>query len=209
MAKDTKENKKNIAISTDSKLLWWAVALVVLLIIIAISFTYAYFSRNVTQTGDDSSTNMQTGVLAVDFVTGEYIANTNAMLIYDDEAYQKADKSIFSVERSELNTVERVYYTLDLVDISITDNLKSKYLKWRLYETQEITETTEALSEGDFLDIVDNKIALYSTKIPLAKNAKHNFTLLIWLSNDDETNQNDLLQGTISAKIQVTAVNEA
>lgn len=208
MAKDTIVNKKENAISTDNKLLWWAVALVVLLIIIAISFTYAYFSKNVTQTGEDPSTNMETGLLDVDFLTSEYIANTNAMLIYDNEAYKEADKSIFSVARSELNTVERVYYTLELVDISITENLKSKYLKWRLYETTDITETTEALSEGDFLDIVDNKISLYDTKIPLAKNATHNFTLLIWLSNDDANNQNELLEGTVSAKIQVTAVNE-
>lgn len=202
-----KSAKKDTSEANERKSLLMAVIFVCLLIVLAISFTYAYFSRNVTQSGVDPKTDVETGLLDVNFTTSEYISNTNAKLINDDEAYLLADKTVFSVSRSEANTAERVYYTLSLVNINISDNLKSPYLKWSLYETTDITESTEPLSSGTFENLEGNVINLYDTKIPLAETAIDDFVLLIWLSNDDSKNQTELLEGTISAKVQVTAVN--
>ena len=216
MVKGTKSSTNmDTSKNTDNKVIVWAVVLVCVLIVLAISLTYAYFARNL-RSGGETETTIETGKLDVDFLTSEYITNTNATLIDDDNAYLDADKTIFSVSRSEYNTVEYVYYTLQLVDIDISDNLKSSYLKWRLYETADITAETEALSEGDFSDLTcetneDNtevcSLDLYDTKIPLAKEAVDDFVLIIWLSNDEEKNQTELLQGNISARVQVTAVN--
>jgi len=211
-----KSTKKGTSKKNDNKLLFWSVILVCLLIVLAISLTYAYFTRSLNIVGEDPETIVETGKLDVDFQTSEYITNTNAVLINDEDAYLNADKTIFSVARSEFNTVEYVYYTLQLKNISISDNLKSSYLKWKLYETADITAETEALSSGDFtsLDCEEDDegvetctMSLYDTKIPLAKNVTDDFTLIIWLSNDENKNQNDLLQGNFSAVVQVTAVN--
>lgn len=225
MVKNTKVNskksskksvKKDTSKKNETKMLVWAVILVCLLIVLAISLTYAYFTRNLYRSGGDPETVVETGKLDVDFQTSQYITNTNATLINDEDAYLNADKTIFSVARSEYNTVQYVYYTLQLVDIDISDNLKSPYLKWRLYETADITAETEALSNGDFTELSCEEDAdgnetctmdLYSTKIPLAKEAIDDFTLIIWLSNDEEKNQTELLKGTVSAMVQVTAVN--
>ena len=204
-------SKKN-----DKKTVIFTVVLVCLLIVLAISLTYAYFDRELDQTAGDPVTDVETAKLDVDFLTSKYISNTNAYLIDDENAYIDADKTVFSVTRSESNTVQYVYYTLQLVDIKISENLKSPYFKWRLYETSTIDKTTEALSEGDFSDLVCEKVneenetctlELYDTKIPLAKNALHDFVLIIWLSNDEEKNQIELLEGNFSAMVQVTAVN--
>jgi len=214
MVKGTKKSTKKGTSKTktkktnDNKLLVWAVVLVALLIVLAISLTYAYFSRNVTQIGEDPNTTVTTGKLDVNFVTSKYISNTKAGLIDDEVAYLEADRSLFSVSRSELNTVEKVYYTISLVDIEITDNLKeSKYMRWSLYETQDIDSKTEPLAEGDFTGVEDNSLSLYDTKIAMPKNITHEFTLLVWLSNDDDVNQTALLNGNLKAKVQVTAVN--
>jgi len=179
--------------------------------VLAVSISYAYFKRNVIQNGDDTETNITTGLLNVDFLTSQYITNSNAILIEDKDAYNLADKSNFSVERSENNTVEEVYYTLKLSNIEITDNLKSHYFKWRLYETADVTKDTQALSEGDFTTINtdNNTLSLYDVKIPLAKDAVDEFTLIIWLSNDENKNQTELLKGSFNAKVEVTAVNVA
>lgn len=193
--------------ANESKALLIAVVFVCTLIVCAISFTYAYFGKNITQTGNDPKTDVATGILDVNFETSQYISNLDAKLISDEEAYSLADKTIFSVSRSEANTAKRVYYTLSLVDINITDNLKSPYLKWSLYETTDITQDTEPLSSGTFEDLSGNVLSLYDTKIPLAETAVDDFVLLIWLSNDVDKNQTELLEGTISAKVQVTAVN--
>ena len=208
MEKDAKKStKKGTNVKKDNKPLVVAIILVCMLIVLAISLTYAYFSKKVVQNGDDPVTNVQTGIIDVDFSTSEYISNSNAKLINDDEAYLLADKTIFSVARSSANTVEKVYYTLSLVDIDISDNLKSQYLKWRLYETSDVTDSTKPLSSGTFENLEGDVLDLYNTKIPLAKDVTDEFVLLVWLSNDESKNQLDLLEGTISAKVQVTAVN--
>lgn len=211
-----KANKNDTSVKSENKLFFGAIILVCLLIAIAISLTYAYFARKLLINGENTETTVEAGLLDVDFLTSEYISNTDAKLINDVDAYKEADKTIFSVSRSEKNTVEYVYYTLQLVDINITENLKSPYLKWSLYETKEIDSSTASLSSGDFSDLtcVTNedetetcKMELYDTKIPLAKNVTDEFVLIIWLSNDDNVNQNSLLKGSISGKVQVTAVN--
>jgi len=186
------------------------------LIVIAVSFTYAYFSRSISTNGKNTETVVETGLLDIDFATSAYITNSNATLINDDNAYLDADRTVFSVARSKLNTVEYVYYTLQLVDIDISSNLKSLYLKWSLYETTDITSETTPLSSGDFseLECFDDEeenevctLSLYDTKIPLAKNVTDDFTLIIWLSNDENKNQTELLKGEISGRVQVSAVN--
>ena len=208
-SKDTSKKK-------DRKLLIWSVILVCLLILLGISLTYAYFARDFSIEGEEPETVVETGKLDIDFITSEYIKNDDAKLIDDSVAYREADKTQFSVTRSALNTVEYVYYTLQLVDINISDNLKSPYLKWRLYETADITADTKPLNYGDFSDLncftnEEGKetcaMDLFDTKIPLAKTVTDDFVLLIWLSNDDSKNQTELLKGNISAKVQVTAVN--
>lgn len=204
--KSASESTNNVR---GNKILVWSIVLVVLLIIMAVSITYAYFSRNMTQTGDDTETKITAGKLDVDFITTAYISNKDAKLINDNEAHSLADRSSFSVTRSADNTVEKVYYTLKLTEIDITDNLKSEYVKWRLYDTDVISAATEPLSFGDFTTITDNALDLYPTKISLAKEVTHNFVLLVWLSNDENKNQTELLKGSLNAKVEVTAVNSA
>lgn len=208
MSKGTNISAKNGTSKTiEGKSIIMAVIFVCLLIVLAISFTYAYFGKSFTQSGTDPKTDIETGLLDIDFVTSQYISNSDGKLINDDEAYLLADKTIFSVSRSEANTTQRVYYTLSLVDINITDNLKSPYLKWSLYETTDINDSTEPLSSGTFENLDGTVMSLYDTKIPLAETAVDDFVLLIWLSNDESKNQTELLEGTITAKVQVTAVN--
>lgn len=208
MKKGTKKStKKGTSKNNDNKVLLWSVLVVSLLIVLAISLTYAYFSRNVNQIGEDPDTTVVTGKLDVDFTTTEYITNTNAMLINDDDAYNEADKTVFSVTRSKDNTVKRVYYNLSLVNINISDNLKSPYLKWRLYDTDTITSDTEPLNEGDFDGLLGDTINLYDIPIAMPEGVTHNFVLLVWLSNDKEVNQTGLLDGSFSAKVKVTATN--
>ncbi len=208
MAKGIKTSiKKSAEKNRENNYFIWAFVLVVLLIVMAVSLTYAYFSRNVSQVGDDPTTTITTGKLDVDFLTSEYIINTDAQLVDDEEAYILADRSSFSVSRSKDNTVDKVYYTLKLVDIDITDNLKSSYLKWRLYDTADVTSSTEPINYGDFSNFENNSIELHATKIALPNDVTHNFVLIIWLSNDETKNQTELLKGSLSVKVEVTAVN--
>lgn len=207
-----KISKKDASKNNERKLIVFSFILVSLLILLGISLTYAYFSRYYSVEGEEPKTNVETGKLDVDFLTSEYINNKNAKLIDDGSAYTQAEKTHFSVTRSSLNTVEQVYYTLQLVDIKISNNLKSSYFKWRLYETTEIDADTEPLNYGDFKDINcdDDSVCtldLYDTKIPLASTVTDDFVLLVWLSNEESKNQTELLNGDFSAKVQVTAVN--
>ena len=194
--------------SSSKKYYIWAVVLVILLIILAVSITYAYFARLKVVTGDTPETTVTSGLLDVDFTTSKYISNTNAKLINDDVAYTQADKTIFSVIRSSKNTTNNVYYTISLTDINISDNLKnSPYFKWALYNTNNVKATSVPISKGNFKNVSDGNLSLYTKKLPLAKDAKHNYTLIVWLSNDPDVDQESLLNGSFEAKVQLTVTN--
>lgn len=192
-----KSDKRNIIIS---------IVFVVCLLLIGISATYAFFSRKVIKNGEDSKTNVQTGVLNVDFLTNEYINNSKAELIEDSEIFTKADKSEFTVKESEESTADNVRYNLYLDIENISDEFKSEYVKWALYNESNPTSESVALSHGNFKDIGDlTKIKLNQTNIELLENETHSYTLYLWLSYSETDNQNELLQKRINVKVSVEA----
>ncbi len=172
------------------------------------SLSYAYFSV-VFDNDDKTSTEVVTGLLSVDFTTGEYINNNDMWPINDSEIFSNSDKSVFSVKRSSTNTTDNVYYNIYLDDIVITDNYKSEYIKWKLYDSASPNSSSVAISEGNFENIGSNtSIQLNRERISLPKNVTHNYTLYIWISNSTTDNQTQLLEGSIEGKVKVIAVTE-
>lgn len=194
--KDRKE-KSNIVIS---------IAFVLCLLLLGISATYAFFTRRVETTGERTEGSVISGVLDIDFNTNEYIYNENTQLINDSEKYDKADKTVFSIQRNSTATVDNIAYNLYLDIIELPNELKSKYVKWELYDTNNPDSTIKPIAEGNFDNIGDVKeIQLNQTRIDLPKNENHNYTLYMWLSYSDTELQNDFLQKELQVKVTVKA----
>jgi hypothetical protein len=192
--------------SSSKKYVYFGIIVFLWLMLIG-TLSFAYFSI-VFDNDDKTGADIITGKLSVDFVTGEYINNSSMWPINDSDVLSGGDKSVFSVTRSSDNTVDNVYYIISLGDIVITENYKSADIKWSLYDTASPTSETAPISSGSFADLNTDSIQLTQTKISLPKNVTHTYSLFIWISNSEENNQTQLLNGQISGTINITAVTE-
>lgn len=172
------------------------------------ALSYAYFS---VLFDNDEKTNAEvvSGLLSVDFTTGQYINNTSMWPINADSVLTEGEKSTFTVARSASNTVDNVYYNIYLEDIAITNNYKSADIKWRLYDVTSPTTNTTPISQGTFENIGSStSLQLNSARISLPKNVTHEYSLFIWINNSTTNNQISLLNGSLEGKIKVIAVTE-
>ncbi len=193
-----KEEKKEIVIS---------IIFVLALLLIGISATYAFFSRRIESSKEKTQSNVISGVLDIDFITNKYIHNTQTFLVKDDEIFEKADKSVFTIKRSSESTVDNIKYNLYLDIIVLSEELKSEYVKWALYDTSTPDNNSIAISNGNFKDIGDlTKIQLNQTQIYLPKEDSHDYTLFVWLSYSDTVLQNEFLQKELEVKVSAEAI---
>lgn len=198
-----KKNKSNLI---------FIIVFICFLLLIGISATYAFFARRVESNGEETKANVITGVLDVDFTTSEYIQNSKTYLVKDEEIFTEADKTVFNIKRAEASTVDNVSYNLYLDIIKISENFKSEYLKWALYDNESPNSESTPIASGDFKELGDSKrLQLTTNAINLPKEDIHNYTLYIWLSYSDTELQNELLSNElitseISAKVTTWAV---
>lgn len=176
------------------------------LLLLGISATYAFFTRKIEAPKEKTQSNVLSGVLDIDFLTSKYINNNQTELVIDEEIFQKADKSVFTIKRSDESTVDNVAYNLYLDIINLSEELKSEYVKWSLYNTATPDINSKEISSGNFKNIGDLKrIQINQTKIDLSKEDIHNYTLFIWLSYSDTKLQNELLQKKLEVKVSAEA----
>src|SRR5574344_18938 len=174
-------------------------SIVVILICIAFSASYAYFTATITGNDTAKTTQVTSGTLDIDFTTSAYISNSNLFLIDDADKATKADATTFTVANSNGNVSGK--YNLVLTELAISDNLKSQYFKW------ELLKNDTAINNGDFTSAVTGTdFNLTSTSQTIAVNSTDSYILRIWLS-ESNTNQISLTSGSFSAKVKMVATN--
>ena len=193
--------------NSNKKYVYFGIIIFLWLLLIG-ALSFAYFSV-VFDNDEKTGAEVVTGLLSVDFVTGQYIDNSSMWPINDSDVIAQGDKSVFSVSRSETNTVENVYYNISLGDLDISENYKSADIKWKLYDTATPTAESTPISSGSFLGLGnDTSIQLNQTMIELDENVTDTYSLFIWISNSESENQLGLLDGHIEGKIVITAVTQ-
>ena len=167
---------------------------------IGLNTTTGTINANITYDGDNTST----------------ITNTNKMLpISDslvdinttDERVLKVSFNITGVSNNPDNTI----YDISLRDINMDKELKSLYVKWRLYKNNTL------LSEGNFSPSFDvkenNRLVLTEVQQDLTTNTDK-YVYLMWISEictgdittcDSTVNQNKYSNKTFNASIKIEA----
>lgn len=193
--------------------------LVVALMVIAFSGTYAYFTNNFV--GKPTTTTAISGVFDVEssLETTSTIQNRRMVLIHvndtQDQREELADKLTFTVTSTENSTIDGEF-NLFLKDIKLSKNLYSKYLKWELLKGNEI------INSGDFANVerVDTPVedeedkAVTDVKIfqlnketlSLPKNTTQSFTFRMYLLDDPTRNQIELTNGSFNGRLYLEAV---
>ena len=204
------ENKDN----AKKRIILGSLIIVVSIIIIGVSISYAYYLNTVEEVNPDSQiVNFgSSGELVMNLTTEQLIEANAADLINDADVLSSDDYTAFRITLPEDAVSASANYNLYLTDIKMTNNFKSEYVKWALYSS-----TNEQLATGTFNDAILSETAngdgTYNAEnITVLSNLNINrgdtvsYKLDIWLSNDPDNKQNDLLEGTLSTKVGFRAV---
>lgn len=189
--------------------------LVVSLMVLAFSATFAYFTMTIN--GNTTTTTATSGTykISTSLENANAINNTKMLLINEEEKEERAEELDFTVTSSSDTNVDGEFY-LYIQDIVLSKNFYSEYLKW------EILKEDEIVSHGDFSNAVrtdtpvegeDEKaltqiesFKLNEKGINIPKNVTTNYTFRMYLLNDKENNQISLTEGHFEGKLFMEAV---
>ena len=135
------------------------------------------------------------------FSQNEYIYFREIIPILDEDRYNYGTKNSFSVTVGENLKDYDVGIEISLKDIIMSNELKIANYKY------ELLENGISISSGNFSNVGDNSdliIMPMTKKINNIYPATYNYELYIWLS-DDGSNQNDLMNKSFRAKININS----
>lgn len=189
--------------NSKKRILLGSLIIVVSIIIIGLSLSYAYYLNTVEEVNPgNQGTNITSGELTMNFTTTQLINANSAGLINDAEVVTEGDYTSFSVTLPSDADATEATYSLYLTELTITDNLNSNYVKWALYNA----DGSSMITSGDFLNATSGTNLTLQEGISISKGETDGYRLYIWLSNDPDVNQTSLLNGSLSAKVGFRAV---
>lgn len=195
------ENMENLDIqknNTKKRIILGSLIVVVSIVIIGISLSYAYYLNTVKEINpENQGTSITSGELTMNLASEKYITASGASLINDADVLTQADYTSFSVTLPSDADAPNASYSLYLTDLTITDNLKRPYVKWALYNA----DGTEKIASSDFTSATSGTNLTLKDNITITKGKTDSYRLYIWLSNDTQKNQIDLLEGSLSVKV--------
>lgn len=189
--------------------------LVVSLIVIGVSGTYAYYTLSMS---DPSTTSAKSGVFKVEssLETTNAINNNKIRLINNIEKEIKAEKVIFTVTSKSESTIDGEYY-IYLKDILLSKNLYTKYLHWELVKNNVVEASgdfadaaskrtdTPVANEADNVVTSISEMKLNETPLHLNKNSKDTLIFRLWLENDPNVNQIAITNGSFAGRLYLEA----
>ena len=193
------ENKIEAKDNTKKRILLASLIIVMSIVIIGISLSYAYFINTVQEVNPgNQGTSITSGKLTMNFTTSQTINATSAGLINDSEVVTQGDYTQFSVSfPNDDENASTATYNLYLTELTISDNLKSTDVKWALYDGA----GTNPIENGDFSNATSGVNMTLKDGITINKGETNSYRLYIWLSYASDRNQTNLLNGTLSAKV--------
>ena len=198
------EDKIEAKDNTKKRILLASLIIVMSIVIIGISLSYAYFINTVQEVNPgNQGTSITSGKLTMNFTTSQTINATSACLINDSEVVTQGDYTQFSVSfPNDDENASTATYNLYLTELTISDNLKSTDVKWALYDGA----GSNMIISGDFSGATSGTNLTLKDGITINKGETNSYRLYIWLSYASDRNQTNLLNGTLSAKVGFRAI---
>ena len=192
------------------------IVFVISIMVIGVSVSYSFF--NISVEGSKDVPPSSAAPFEVTTTLNDATAiNAAQLALIDGSTYEdNAEKVSFSVTNSA-SSGAKAKYTIDLVEMSITKNLASKYFKWAIVVN---SDTSNAIT-GDFQDAslategnsdtttvtIDSKVLISEEDaLELDIGATDTLTFYLWLENDDNVDQLYLTNGDFSGKLSMSAV---
>ena len=170
------------------------VLIILLLLLVVVTATYAWFTWSSTE---NTSVTMSIGKASdVVFKTGNDISTNNLSPVFN---YTDGEKTSFSIINRD-TTGASLTYTINLNITTISDELKSNNLKYKLLQGSNV------VNEGEFSTITNNStITMYSDNLTTGT---INFTFYLYIDGNEE-NSLELMNKSITGTITVSAEENA
>jgi len=159
--------------------IFYFILLILTMITMVVGVTFTYFS--ILAKEKDDSTRVQTGSLSINYVDGKEI-NTYALLPISEpnlSTKYSVYKKSFSV-RSD-GTLDQ---TLDLYITVTESNFENNALRFALYDSD-----NNKISTG-YIPSTKGEKVLMASGVSLKSNNAENFTVLIWLQENNQNQDN-------------------
>lgn len=165
------------------------ILIILLLLLVVVTATYAWFTWSSTEnTSVTISIGKATDVL---FKTGNDISTNNLSPVFN---YTDGEKTSFSIINRD-TTGTSLKYTINLNITTISDELKSNSLKYKLLQGSNV------VNEGNFSTVTNNStITMYSNKLSVGTT---NFTFYLYIDGNEE-NDLDMMNKSITGTITVS-----
>ena len=175
----------------------YLIVLILILLTATVSISYAYFGPTIVHEGEYETT-FSTGL--IDIKINDTAVNANNITPIYDEDYELLgyDKEFsLSSSNESLNACTRIYLNID----NISDSLKSKYFKYKIVSSkgEESSGTFENVNNNDKITLLEN-VYIESGEIV-------NFDLYIWISYQENVDQMDMLNSTMTSNISVEGID--
>ena len=159
--------------------------------------SYAWYSYNNASTTFNTSTSGDE--ISVIYKNNNYISTITAVPINSEEINDKADRNNFSVDVNNIELKSLLSVSIDLISVSIDDELKNKNFRYELLYNNEV------VSKGDFTKLEGDTFNLIKG-INLNNLGSNDFELRVFLL-DDGSNQNNLMNKTFRGIINVNVIS--
>lgn len=189
--------------------------LVLSLVVLAFSGTYAYYTNHFI--GNPNTTSATSGVFKIESSLDKVSAinNKRLILIDEEEKTEKAEKLTFTITNTEKSTIDGKF-DVYLKDIRLSKNLYSSYLKWELVKDGEIInqgdfstverKDEESSTEDEKVVTLVEDVKLTTNSLSLLKNTTETLTFRVYLLNDENKNQIELTEGSFSGRLYIEAI---
>ena len=167
------------------------------MVILMLSSSYAWYSFNNASTTFDTLTSKED--IRVLYKSSRFISTVTAVPISDKDIDKLSEKNNFSIDVDNDKVDEALSVSVNLVGIEIDNALKNGNFKYQLLYNGNI------VGEGDFNNFSSNRLTLVDGVI-LNNLGVNNFELRLYLL-DDGSNQNNLMNKTFKAIINVNVVS--
>lgn len=191
--------------------------LVVSLIVITMSITYAYFLSSIGRDFTESSIETGTFEIKTSLSNMNALNVSNMNILNEDEIDDNAQKLDFTVQSLSKNSNNKPgKFNVYLKNVLISDDLIDSDFKWDLIKEGEIIAT------GNFADIVTegvlsssdsvNSTKTYSTyylkkDIDFEDYEENNLTIRVYLLNDAVKDQSKFIEKSFECNVAVEAYN--
>ena len=169
-----------------------------IILVLLVSLSYGFWTLVINNNGTNIG-GRGTDRFDIDLITENdgYINASDLVSIEPANIESQSEKGYFKVQTG--NNQNMVNYTLSLIDLNVSTNLRVPAFKWALIDLNDNT----TVAQGTFHNVSGSQMTIREN-VPIAANTTDDYEFRIWIESDG-SNQVGMLNGTFSGRFSIVS----